>query len=374
MPDYPFGWKVQTMPYYSEKDLVFERAQGGQITKHFMNIAQVWAGSMSQAAFLDMQEKLADTKASIGSMTTWILRCRKNLHALVSSCTTYTRDAITTTGQGTRPSRVVIITNVFTIPERRMEGMAKLLLNKLKEELDKGTFGDVEFSVVYGHAYKDLFQGLGWKPQPATQLSIFLNSKLPEQFRDDVPQVTFLKYIGVKGLADQDVNTSKLRLSGHRDGKVHVQILPTELLLAWHMTRSRLIFNHIGPSGMRDQRYGVISDPPQLRAWISWVHDFDTRRLCITRIFAVRRDGMEDIVRSLLMAAVVEASVCGLRQVVIWEPSDQVVRASAVLPDLFCDGVSVSQGERMEMVPCLRWKGGEDKDVVMEESQLYGSS
>ncbi|KAH7175537.1 hypothetical protein EDB81DRAFT_849740 [Dactylonectria macrodidyma] len=357
-----------------EKDLVFERAKGGQITKHFMNIAQVWAGSMSQDAWLDVQEKLADTQASVGSMSTWIIRGRQALMDIRTSCTTFTRDAIATTGHGTRSSKAIIITNVFTCTEHRMRGMAKLLLRMLKEEMDNGTFGDAEFSVVFAEAYKDLFRDLGWRPQLATQMSIILNQKLPLQLRNDVPGVEFQEYQGVKELADQDVDISKLRLSGYRDGKVYVQILPTPLLLGWHMMRSQLIFNYIGPAEKKDQRYGATSTRDFPRAWVSWVHDFNTRKLRITRMFVTRRRGMEDIVRLLLMAAVVEASVCGLREVVIWDPSEQVAQAALVLPDLFCEGVSVTQGERSDVVPFLRWKGGEDRDVVLEESEFYGTS
>ncbi|KAF7544903.1 hypothetical protein G7Z17_g9586 [Cylindrodendrum hubeiense] len=353
--------------------LVFERAHDGQITKHFENICQAWGGPLSQAAFLDIQEKLADAEASVGHMSHWILRMPEEPLALIASCTTYTRDAIATTGKGTRNSKAVIVSNVFTLPEHRMRGMAKLLLTKLLDHMDQGKLGDAEFSVVYGDVYTDLFEGLGWKPLPATQLRITLGQMKKLQERKGVTGAKFLGYKDVCELSDADINSSKLRLSGHRDRKAHVQILPTKPLKCWHLMRSKLFGQHLSRDKLSNQRHGASSHVGQ-PAWTWWVHDYGARRLCIARMFVARRKGMEDVVRPLLEAAVVEASLSGLREVVIWEPGEQIVQAAAMLPKVYGQGVSVSQGERSEMVPCMRWKGGEDRDVVLEERELYGWS
>ncbi|KAH8729612.1 hypothetical protein BGZ61DRAFT_446698 [Ilyonectria robusta] len=361
------------MARVTPESLIFERAENDQITKLFQNNSQVWAGSLSQAAYLDIQEKLADTEASMGNTSHWILRRPEDPMAVITSCTTYMRDAIATTGQGTRNSRAVIVTNVFTHSEHRMRGMAKLLLKKLQDHMDRGNLGNAEFSVVYGDVYMDLFQGLGWKPLPATQLRISLGQMKKLQERSHVPGAKFLGYTDVCELSDADMNTSKLRLSGHRDRKVHVQILPTKPLKCWHLMRSQLLSQHLGRGELAKQRHGASSHVKQ-PAWAWWVHDYRTRRLCIARLYVARRKGMEEGVRPLLEAAVIEASVCGLREVVIWEPSEQVIQAAAKLAETYGQGLSISQGERLEMVPCLRWKGGEDRDVVMEERELYGWS
>ncbi|KAK7426521.1 hypothetical protein QQZ08_006980 [Neonectria magnoliae] len=355
------------------EDLVFERAtQDQQITEHFDQNAQVQAPPLSLSAYMVNQHKLASTAAAKGNTAYWVLRMPQNPLALISSCTTYMRDAIITTGQGTRKTKAAIITDVFTHPEYRMRGMAKMLLTKLRNQMDRDEFGSADFSVVYGEGHTDWLRGLGWKPIPATQLRISLGQLKLEE-RKYVPGAKFLGYMEEPNLISKDVNTSKLRLSGYRDQKTHVQVLPTDQLLRWHQIRSRLCSQHISRGKTALETHGARSYVGQ-PAWMWWVHDYRARRLCIVRLYVARRKGMEDGLRALLEAAVVEASLCGLREVVIWQPSEQVIQAAAKLSEAYGQGMCVSQGERLEMIPYLRWRGGEDRDVILEELEYYGWS
>ncbi|KPM34197.1 hypothetical protein AK830_g12374 [Neonectria ditissima] len=355
------------------ESLVFERAtQDEQVTEHFNQNSQVQAAPLPLSVYMVIQHKLASTAASRGNTAYWVLRLPDNPEALISSCTTYMRDAIITTGQGTRNTKAVVITDIFTHPEYRMRGMAKMLLTKLRDQMDRDGFGNADFSVVYGDAHTGLLQGLGWQSPPVTQLRISLGQFKIEE-RKDVPGAEFLGYMEIPSLISKDVNTSKLRLSGYRDQKTHVQILPTDELLRWHQIRSRLYSQHMSRGKTALETHGARSHIGQ-PAWMWWVHDYRARKLRIVRIYVARLKGLEDGVRALLEAAVVEASLCGLHEVVIWQPREQVVQAAKQLSEAYGQGMSALQGERLEMMPCLRWRGGEGRDVVLEELEYYAWS
>lgn len=169
----------------------------------------------------------------------------------------------------------------------------------------------------------------------------------------------------------EDANASKLRLSGYRDRKTHVQILPSDVLAKWHLFRSKLYSQYLSRGMFKDEMHGAYVQSKGLPAWAWWIHDYQKLRLCIGRMSVARKTGFVAAVRPLLEAAVIEAAHCGLREVVIWDPSEQVRDAADELILSLEAPLEASQEDRLEMVPCLRWKGGEEREIVWEEGELY---
>lgn len=81
---------------------------------------------------------------------------------------------------------------------------------------------------------------------------------------------------------------------------------------------------------------------------------------------------MEGGIRMVLSLAVQEACRYGLREVILWEPTDQVLEQAERLVDEIGHGVTATWENRSEMIPCFRWHGGESKEVVWTESGYFG--
>ncbi|KAF4980354.1 hypothetical protein FZEAL_3615 [Fusarium zealandicum] len=356
------------------EDLVFERVRDERITTHYENNAQVWAAPLSTPAYLDIQHKLASTETNQKSVAYWILRMPDNPQAVVSSCATYLRGAIVTVGQGTRTTKAVVISEICTHSEYRMRGMARMLLKKLQEHIDMYFVG-VEFTVLYGNGYLDMYRELGWKPLGAKQLRITLDDfKLTDPRQLSRPSdCVSLRFPEVFQFTDSDVNISKLRLSAHRDRKTHVQILPTDPLTRWHLIRSKLYSQYLSHGLTQGETCGAISQQER-PAWAWWVHDYKKRQLCIGRLFVARHNDFHEVIAPLLEMAVYEAAKRGLREVVVWDSTEQIELAADTLACAHKYTMNFNVEERLEMVPCLRWKGGEEREVVMEQGQFYASS
>jgi hypothetical protein len=87
-----------------------------------------------------------------------------------------------------------------------------------------------------------------------------------------------------------------------------------------------------------------------------------------------RRDKMEGGIRTVLLMAVLEACGHGLREIILWEPTAQVVEQAKRLADEIGRGVTATWETRSEMIPCFRWHEGESKEVIWTESGYFGSA
>ncbi|KAM4065191.1 acetyltransferase (GNAT) domain-containing protein [Hirsutella rhossiliensis] len=360
---------------------VYQRATPAQITKHFENNSQMWAAPLSTSDYKDLHMHLSETEASIGQTAYWVLFDREAPETIISSCTTYLRDAMVNAGQGMRPVRAAVVTDIFTLPDYRRKGMATMLLSKVQQTLDE-VVKRIEFSVLYSDLRPEFYGGLGWTPQPARHLRIVIGKALVE-----MPLETDeLKYTRVPRLVElgkKDVNMAKLRLSGLRDdgnSKTHAQLMPTQRLMRWHIVRSGILKKkHLANRQTGEERpslHGATSKNRETgtEAWVWWTHDLRSRRLYIGRLVSTRVRGMEREIKKVLGMAAAEASQLGFREVVVWEPAEQTVAAAALLVEELGQGARTVEEERPDMVPCLRWHGGEQREGGLVDAQFYGWS
>lgn len=355
--------------------LVYQRATATQITKHFENNSQMWAAPLSTRDYMDLQRQLSETEASIGETAYWVLFDREAPETIISSCTTYMRDAIVNTGQGTRPVKAVVVTDVFTLPDHRRRGMATLLLSKVQQTLDRMD-KRIEFSVLYSDMRPEFYGGLGWTPQPTRQLRIVLG-KAAMQMPAETDELHYLDLPRMADLGKKDINMAKLRLSGlgGGDGKGHAQLLPTQKLMRWHLVRSRVLGKkHAQTDGERRGVHGATCKDRKTgtEAWAWWTHDLRSRRLYVGRLTSTRVRGLEGAIKLVLGVAAAEASQLGCREVVVWEPTEQTAAAAALLVEGLGPGARTVEEERPDMVPCLRWHGGEQREGGLVDAQFYG--
>lgn len=302
----------------------------------------------------------------------WALRKPDDPWGIISSCATHIRDAIVSRGKGARMTGAVIVSEIFTDPEYRTRGFAKLLLKRVQEFFDTRDDLDIDFTVIYGSGSLKWYRELGWKPLTATQLTI--NVERFQTCGECEKMWEYLTFREVYGIATCDANVSKLRLSKAQGPETHVQLLPTAFLARRHLYRSAFLAYKLRQGHPHTRHHGVsvLEGDAEVAAW--WVHDFQNRRLMIGRLFLTRLENVDELVVEVLEAAMEEAARRGLREVVLWDPSPQVVVAAMTIWDKYDTDVQIMTGERKEMVPCVRWKGGEERDVVLEEGQFVSWS
>ncbi|KAJ6443884.1 Acyl CoA acyltransferase-like protein [Purpureocillium lavendulum] len=359
--------------------LVFQRASAPFITKHFENNAQMWAAPLNKEDYMQLQRQLSVTDASQGDTAYWMLTRKEDPETIVSSCTAYIRDAMINVGDGMHSVNAVVITDIFTIPEERRKGMATKLLKKVQETLDKRE-KRVEFSLIWSDNRPEFYDRLGWKAQPANTLRI----RLPKDMAVEAPAETNeLEYASIARMAEivkRDIKMTKCRFTYMRDKtKIIGQLIPTHKLLRWHAVRTVTMKGLlagcdpiIGEGGWLGASWLHPDNRTQVWAW--WAPDYRTRRLFVARLITVRLDGMEKGIKELLKAAVAEASLLGFREVVMWEPTDQVIKAAGLLIPELPEGTKTFVEERIDMVPCLRWHGGEERAGGIIEPEFYGWS
>ncbi|KFA61727.1 hypothetical protein S40285_08399 [Stachybotrys chlorohalonatus IBT 40285] len=354
-------------------NLVFTRATGDQIKKHFENNAQAWAGPLAQRDYLHIHHGMLKTEANEEGSAVWVLHPPDEPLEIVSSCTTLSRPAAVNTGKGSRTVTAVVITHIFTRPEFRGKGIATVLLTKVQDVLDSRSDVKVEFSVIYSDFQCGLYERLGWRPYRATQLRILLGKAKVER----PPNTEGLDSIELNDMpfaSDRDVDMTKTRVTGKRDGNTHARFLATIPVVRLCIWRSKMYEHYFCKREVVPREYGVkyVSPGTSTGVWAWWVHDFWARKLHLCRLVALRNMGMEESVARVLEVAAAEASRCGLREVVLWEPTQQVIEGAEKLADKFGEGAKVTVEDRDENIPCLRWHGGEGREVIWEEREYYG--
>lgn len=357
--------------------LFFRLATPAMMTQHFENNAQMWASPLSKENYLQLKRRLAITDANIHDTQYWVLVHENDPGKVISSCTVHFRDAMINVGKGMQSVRAAIITDIFTIPEQRRVSMAAALLEEVQLSLDERK-QRVEFSIIWSDNRPEFFEELGWAAQPANTLRIRLPKGAPIELP---PETTQLQYAGVSDMDRivlRDVKMTKCRFTHMRDRKkTFAQLIPTHELLRAHVVRAKAMDEFLtGADPVPDEIDGLgaswKSAVDRTEVWAWWTPDYRSRRLFIARFITLRLSGMEHAMKELLKVAAAAASRLQFRELIMWEPTDQVTKAASLLVDELPEGAKMFVEERTDMIPCLRWHGGEKRPCVLIEPEYYG--
>ncbi|KAL7806323.1 hypothetical protein V8C26DRAFT_424344 [Trichoderma gracile] len=172
-----------------------------------------------------------------------------------------------------------------------------------------------------------------------------------------------------------------MAMSAIQSPTTHAQFRLVGEVKGWHLCRQSMttgtffgVQQSWGPtwSSVRMHVGAVYKDPKtetKVEAW--WVHDFALKRLYIAKLSLKRDEGLEIPIMLVLRAAVHEAMWFKLREIVAWDPNPRLVaQAERLVKDLGQD-MTATHENRSEMVPCFRWHGGEDKDVVWRDGEYW---
>lgn len=129
------------------EDVHFAQATDGELNKVWALNASVWAEPLSMQHHIFRERELSRQPATTDKWSTWILRLRKHPKEIVSSVETMEKAVIVHNSSGSHLKKAYGIASVFTNPAYRGNGMATILVERLKQWLDGE--GDARLSVLY---------------------------------------------------------------------------------------------------------------------------------------------------------------------------------------------------------------------------------
>lgn len=325
-----------------------------------------------------------------GVQETWLLFDPGARNVVYTGASVYHRKGlVSTTKGGAKRVRAMVISQVVTDFGHRCCGLATHFLNLLAHQIDSREGEDhIAFSVLYSGPKTDLFQGCGWRPLPAKQLRITLGGlqfSESDEYHNRYPEYSrYMRHLYWEHIEEwlRETNgLSMMAMSAIKHPTVHAQIVLSRDFMAWHLRRS-LIRHSI--TRLQEQAHPVGSKVSVGAKFIDvksntaisafWAPESIKQRLYVGCMEVQRRDGMEGGIRMVLSMAVEVASQYGLREVILWEPSAQIVEQAERLAAEMGHGMTATWENRSEMIPCFRWHGGESKEVIWTESGYFGSA
>ncbi|KAK1239189.1 hypothetical protein MKX08_006250 [Trichoderma sp. CBMAI-0020] len=338
-----------------------------------------------------LEKALSSAELPRGVQETWLMFDPGSRNVVYTGASIYHRKGlVSTTKGGAKLVRATIVSQIVTDFGHRSCGLATHFLNLLAEQMD-GREGEehIAFSVLYSGPKTDLFQRCGWRPLPAKQLRIVLGDLQYDQLRknyfDRYPKYAqYTKYLFWENLVDwhgESNGLSMMAMSAVKQPTAHAQIVLLNDFTRWHLRRASLrqtissehqqAHSDEGPVPVGASFFDVKSNTT-ISAF--WVREYVKRRLYVGYMDVRRRNEMEGGIRTVLSMAVKAACEYGLREVILWDPSAQIVEQAQRLAAEIGHGVTATWEHRSEMIPCFRWHGGESKEVTWTESGYFGSA
>jgi GNAT superfamily N-acetyltransferase len=376
-------------------DIVFGEATAEQRRLAWELCGQSWAAPMSLGDYVEREQHLAEHDLNRdGRCRCWVLYLKGYPRQVIASCESTRKPLLISDGHG-KPARGghgYAVTNVYTNPSYRRQGMAAFLLRRLQDQMD----ADSDCSVLYSDSGRSYYASLGWAPFASRQATITLfptpspspSSSQQPQPRPQTPTPTTTTTLLPRTRPLQTPSLSTLcETDSHHltktfgalppDNKTHIAFLPTPAQITWHLARAEFDFHKIAPCTpltAPDATAALIQGAITLTntAWAYWTHEWRSKSLRVLRIFCPGDADQQRVgdMAALLGAAVAEARRCGLRRVVVWNPDEEVRGACKRVGDAMLEGVKVVFEGRVDGgLPSLRWRGGGGvKGVVWEEN------
>ncbi|KOS20898.1 hypothetical protein ESCO_004211 [Escovopsis weberi] len=321
-----------------------------------------------------------------GKIAWWVLYFRED-RSVVSSCATQLRDAIMSTPTGVKTVKAAVITQIFTVPSHRLQGMATRLLRCVHTALDEMEGTRVMFSVAYGCDYAPFFQRLGFQPYRADELRIVLGpstrADAPSGKSEQAGDFPHEDPENVKSVPGQDEGQPETT-SGVDPEPPSSQPESEVLYTSMSYEVASMLIHHDDRESTAGEPAGDDPDEgTQRRGWylensfsrnfvaIWWIHDFEARKLYLGNLVRSRLLEFGSI-SAVLQTAVEEAKRHGLGEVVMWNPSSDVVCEAERLASGTAGELTAVVERRTNSVPYLRWREGENRNVKWEHIQYEG--
>ncbi|KAK0729989.1 hypothetical protein B0H67DRAFT_651640 [Lasiosphaeris hirsuta] len=347
-------------------DIVFVEATPEQRRLSWALNAESWAPPLSTSDYIAREEHLSlQGLSKDGRCRYWVVYLRGHPQKIIASCES-TRQTVLISENGTsREGYGYSIASVYTNPAYRRRGMAAIMLQKVQEQIDRGS----DCSVLYSDIGRSYYANLSWLVFSSQQAVLGLaeqgNGTADSAFAPSQPSRT--RYLSLTQLFDL-CEVDELFLSTRFDGfpaygKTRSAFLPSFAQISWQLAREDFMAEKL--LGRSPQNKDILG------------HDCRAKKLNVLRIVRVMDPTAEqriDDVKVLLEAALAEASAWGMSEVVVWNPDEETTMGSKAVGNTHLDVVKVFFNERTEgSIPSFRWAGGKDiKNTLWEDNFSYG--
>ena len=358
-------------------DVVFAEATPEQRTISWELNGASWAPPMTLAEYIGRETTLANTSLSANRGTRYYaLHLKSDPLVVVSACEVTIKRALVADKGGVREVVAYSIASVFTAPAHRGHGLAAHLLRCVQKAVD--TELNAECGVLYSDIGRKFYTALGWKDFGSPQLTLKLEARYTALPRPDgEPEVALLSSDDVAPLCEKDVALQRQRFetlaAEAAEDKTHVAFIPSHTQMAWHFARDAYV-----AGVMCDGREVVYRGAKTVdgASWLYWDHDLRERKLKVLRIVVTTSSAAQATadVKSLLRAALAEASSWNLPKVLVWGPSSSACVAATQLWQEAGDTLQILLDERQDgSIPSLRWKGDKAPGaaVVWEDNDYF---
>lgn len=362
-------------------DVVFAEATPEQAIIFRKLNSDSWSKPLTLSQYMEAGELLSRTElARDGGIKFWVLYKKSDPREVVAGCETVRKTVfireprIPGASDAGKPDSIEEtmafgVASVFTNPKYRRLGMANLLLKKLQEVMDKQS---AVCSVLYSDIGKLYYTNMGWNVFPHQEASLTLlngGKKLDPDSCCNI-KTRLLALDEIRQLCDRDMADLKQRLQNcPADGKIHLAFSPNFAQLEQQFAAED-IFMKLHLNAEVDRRGATTLDG---KSWITWVRK--KQRLVVLRIVTTAPESEARKVEhiwALLNAAVAEASLSGMKSVIVWNPDEATTSGIKATSNAYENDIKVVFTERDGSIPSFRWqKDLNTSNTVWDDNYYY---
>ncbi|KAK9370618.1 hypothetical protein V1509DRAFT_616321 [Lipomyces kononenkoae] len=350
-------------------------------------------GPLDLETYIARENHLVDQSLTRDGLTCWVLVDRNKppgQRTILSSCETYRKKAFLAHGGHLEDIITHGIGTVYSRPEFRGKGYAGRMIKELSQKLDSWQMEKEKrtrsvFSVLYSDIGKTFYARFGWKPFPASHIS--LPAITEEEYRQGLAKVNLPK---PRTLTADDVRTCMcgdkiiqrqrdlLRAASEESARAQVAIAPDIDHFRWHWAREEFYAERLFPN----------RDPPVVKGagvdhtgvYCTWNRSFgetvDENTLYILHwefdqpIGPTQTKATVEAMAAILRRAQLEAHGSNMAHVEFWNPTPLVLEAVALL-----EPTAKLVHREQSSIPCLKWNGAEQdlgNDVEWSLNEKYG--
>jgi GNAT superfamily N-acetyltransferase len=383
------------MPPATSPDLVLVTPTPAERLACLKANAASWRGPLTPGQYIRREEILIDQDMTRdGALASWILVDRNlppDSRTILCSCESYAKRAFLAYNGKTEDIVAHAIGSVYCRSEFRGRGYAKRMMAELAKILDtwqqdKTDRKQCVFSVLYSDIGKDFYAAHGWKPFPASHMSLptVSWSKGEGQVNVDLSLVKDMDAEDVRNNMCSDAVIDQYRqilrnLSRSDGGKAKVAMAPDYSHMSWHWAREDFYIETLFP----EQGYPRVKGAavPSRGIFVCWTRTFGCsakdRTLYILRALFDEKEPASlpekhaaiQGLAAVLRRAQIEAGKWQMDHVEIWNPSPMLQEAAKLLDEQTALVERVSSG-----IPSLKWAGKElglGKDVEWVWNERY---
>jgi len=326
-------------------DLVLTHPDPSELHSLVASTADEWKGALTSSQYIQHCIELVSLDSDPGyeglQHADWILvdgSLPLQSRAILSLCETFRKRVLIRRGRGVVEEKVIYgIASVFTAPEFRGRGYAKLMLRLLAERFEvEGCVGTVIFSDIGKGFYSDL----GWEVVEGNRHLDFPVMGENPPAKTGPREATPLLQGDMQQLCEADEAILKKSITVGEGVKTKMMIVPDIKHMAWHHMREDFICQRL--SRKAPEVRGAISGSLGKRVWIIWARKCDSKpsdaeqgnMLYILRLALEKQDVVEphereelkENLKAVIESARKEAKEWKLSVVRFWDPSPLVIQ------------------------------------------------